>query len=217
MIVGIGAQHVRQAHRVLQRLTRPLRKILHHRVRGIAKQGDAAIDPARKRIAVAQNPELPVLAVANDVLRTRMHVSKTLHHLLVGYRFAGDRLRRVIVISDDEVEHLPARQRVVHDVAFRAGPQRRRVPAQVFGHLLGRNHRTVGGMTGNPRRTVGGNLFPDIRPQAIGTDQQRPGNTLAGSEPRRHRRAVLIVADHFGADAQIDQVVILAGFQQYAV
>ena len=72
-------------------------------------------------------------------------------------------------------------------------------------------------MTGNPRRTVGGNLFPDIRPQAIGTDQQRPGNTLAGSEPRRHRRAVLIVADHFGADAQIDQVVILAGFQQYAV
>jgi len=52
---------------------------------------------------------------------------------------------------------------------------------------------------------------------AIGADQQRPGNTLAGSEPRRNRRAVRIVAEHFESDEQIDQVVIFAGFQQYAV
>src|ERR1039458_27067 len=45
-VVRKGAQHVRQAHRVLQRHAGALREILHHRVRGIAKQGDAAIDPA---------------------------------------------------------------------------------------------------------------------------------------------------------------------------
>ena len=64
-----------------------------------------------------------------------MDVAKTLHHLFVRHRLARDRLRRVVVIGDDEVEHLPARQRIMHDVAFRPGPQRRRVPAQIFRHL----------------------------------------------------------------------------------
>ena len=147
-------QHVRQAHRVLHRLAGALREILQHRVRGIAEQHDAAVDPALGGIAVAQHPEPPVGAVADDVLRPRVHVAKALHHLGVRHRLACDRLRRVVVIGDDEVEHLPARERIMHDVAFRPGPQRRRIPAQVFRHLFGRDHRAIGRVAGNARRPV---------------------------------------------------------------
>src|SRR6266487_3741323 len=90
-----------------------------------------------------QNPQPPVLAVADDIPRAFMHMAKALHDLFVADRLAGDRLRRVVVIGDDEVEHLPARQRIMHDVAFRPGPQRRRVPAQIFRHLLSRDHRAI--------------------------------------------------------------------------
>ena len=34
------------------------------------------------------------------------------------HRLAGDRLGRVVVVGDDEVEHLPARQRVVDEWHF---------------------------------------------------------------------------------------------------
>ena len=107
-VVLILRQHVRQAHRVFHRLAGALREILQHRMRGIAEQRDTAVDPALDGIAVAQHPEPPVLAVTNDLPRTFMDVPKTLHHLFVGHRLAGDRLRRVVVIGDDEVEHLPA-------------------------------------------------------------------------------------------------------------
>ena len=217
VIVRIVRQHVRQAHRVLQRHAGALREILQGRVRGVAEQHDAAVDPLLQRIAVAQHPELPVLAVADDVLGALMDMDKAAHHLVVGNALARDRLRRVVVVGDDEVEHLPARQRVMHDVAFRPGPQRRRVPAQIFRHLLGRDHRAVGGVARDPRRAVGGDRFADIRPQPVGADQQRTRHALAGSEIRRHRRAVLIVADHFRADAQFDQRMVLAGFQKYAM
>jgi len=113
---------MRQAHRVLHRLAGALREILQHRMCSVAEQRDAAVHPAFDRIAVAQHPQPPVLAVLDDLLRARMHMAEALHDFLVADRFAGDRLRRIVVIGDDEVEHLPARQRVMHDVALRPGP-----------------------------------------------------------------------------------------------
>ena len=35
--------------------------------------------------------------------------------------------------------------------------------------------------------------------------RSRPGDAFAVRKPRRHRRAVLVVADNFAADAQLDQ------------
>ena len=204
-IIGMGAQHVRQAHRVFHRHAGALREILQHRVRGIAQQRDTAVDPALDRIAVAQYPELPVLAMANDILRTLVDMRETLHHFVVGHRLAGDRLGRVVVAGDDEVEHFPARQRIMHEMAFRAGPQRGRVPAQVLRHLLGRDHRTIGRMAGNPRRAVADDLLADVRPQPVGADQRRAGDAFAGGKERRNRCAVLVIARDFGADAQFDQ------------
>ncbi len=153
-IIIILPEHVRQAHRVLHRLAGALREILQHRMGGIAEQHDAAVDPALDGIAVAQHPEPPVLAVTDDLPRPFVHVLKALHDLFVGYRLAGHRLARIVVVGDDEVEHLPARQRVMHDVAFWSGPQRRRVPAQIFRHFLGRDHRAIRRVAGDPRRPV---------------------------------------------------------------
>ncbi len=60
-------------------------------------------------------------------------------------------------------------------------------------------------------------LLADIRPQPVGADQKRPGDALAERKPRRHRRAVLVVAGDLAADAQLDQIVGLAGLQEHAV
>src|SRR6266850_1684343 len=155
--------------------------------------------------------------MADDFLGTRVNVPEALHDLFVRHGLAGDRLRRVVVIGDDEVEHLPARQRVMHDVAFRPGPQRRRVPAQIFRHLLGRNHRAVRRMPGHKWRSVRDHLLADVRPQPVGADQKPPRDGLAIGEPRRHRRAILVVADHLAADAQFNQLVLLAGAQENTV
>ena len=80
-----------------------------------------------------------------------------------------------------------------------------------------RNHRTIGGVTGDPRRPVGGDLFSDIRPKPIGADQKPPRQALAGGKPRRHRRAVLVIINHLAAHAQFDQVVLLASPEEHAV
>ncbi len=67
-------------------------------------------------------------------------------HLVVAHRQARYGLRRVIVIGDDEVEDLPVGEGVMDDMAFRPGPERRRVPAQILRHLIGWDHRTVAGV-----------------------------------------------------------------------
>ena len=128
-VIVVCPEHMRQADRVFQRHAGALCEILQHGMRRIAEQRDPAVDPMLARIAVAQHPEPPVPAVANDVLRPLMNMRKTLHDFVVGYGLARHRLRRIVVIGHDEIENFPARQRVMHDVAFGAGPQRRRIPA----------------------------------------------------------------------------------------
>src|SRR5271168_665203 len=72
-------------------------------------------------------------------------------------------------------------------------------------------------MAGDARLAVADNLLADIRPQPVGADQERAGDAITGSKTRGDRRAILIVADHFSADAQIDQFAVTAGFQENAV
>src|SRR3984893_5362958 len=53
--VGICGDHVRQAHRVFHRHAGALRKILHHRMGGVAEEGNPAVDPILDRITIAEH------------------------------------------------------------------------------------------------------------------------------------------------------------------
>ena len=53
-------------------------------MRGIAQQRHAAVDPSVDRIAVAQHPHAPVLAVADDALGALADMGEAPAHLLVG-------------------------------------------------------------------------------------------------------------------------------------
>ncbi len=72
-------------------------------------------------------------------------------------------------------------------------------------------------MAGDARLAVADDLLADVRPQPVRADQERAGDAIAGSKARSDRRTVLIVAHDFGADAQIDQLAVTAGFQENAV
>ena len=89
---------------------------------GVAQQRHPAVDPFVDRLAIAQHPHVPILAVGDDALRTLADMGEATAHLLDRHGLAGNRLGCIVVVGDDEVEHLPARQRVVDDVALRAGP-----------------------------------------------------------------------------------------------
>src|ERR1700720_426254 len=99
-----------------------LRKILHHRMGGVAEEGNPAVDPILDRIPIAEHPQPPVRAVPDDLLRALVHVLEALEHLRLGHRLAGQRLGRVLVICDNEIEDLPALQGIMHDMTLRPRP-----------------------------------------------------------------------------------------------
>ena len=72
-------------------------------------------------------------------------------------------------------------------------------------------------MTRRTRRAVADQLGPHRRMQPVGAHQQFPGDRLAGFEIRGDRAAVLVVTGDRTVHAQIDQIVILAGFDQFPV
>ncbi len=88
-----------------------------------------------------------------------MHVAKVCQHIYVRDGLCREHVARIIMAGDGEVEHLPPRERVVDQMTVRPGPQGRGIPAQIFRHLLGRNHRPIGGMAGNARLAVGDHLL----------------------------------------------------------
>ena len=177
--VAGGVRHLMaQTHRVFHRHAGALRHVLQRGVGRIAEQHHAAVAPIQDRIAIAQHPFLPIRAMRDDFLRARMHMLEAQHHLLMRHRLPCHRLRRVIVIGDDEVERLPAGERVMHDVAFRPGPEGCGVPAQIFRHLLGRDHRAIGGVPRHPRG-VAHHLRANFRPQPICAHQGGTGQRLA--------------------------------------
>ena len=203
-----------KADPVLQRHAGALREILQGRVCGIPKQSDPPIDPSRDRLAVAQHPELPVGAVADDLPRPLADMLEAAIDLLVADGLAGDRLGGVVVIGDDEIEDLPALQGIMHDMAFGPGPERRRIPAQILGHLLGRDHRAIGGMAGDHRRAVTDHLRPDVRPETVRTDQRRSAYAGAVGQRNGHARSVLLIAHDAARCTDVDQRMGTAAVEQ---
>src|SRR4029077_20482769 len=120
--VGICGGHMRKTHRVFHRHAGALRKILHHRVGCVAEEGNPAVDPILDRIPIAEHPQPPGRAVADVLLRALVHVLEPLEHIRLGHRLAGNRLERVVVICDNEIEDLPALQGIMHDMTLRPRP-----------------------------------------------------------------------------------------------
>ena len=81
------------------------------------------------------------------LLGAGMDVFEPLFHLLPGHGFSCHGFPNIIVEGDHQIEDLPAFQRIMHDVALRACPEGGCIPAQVFRHRFGGNHRAVGGMS----------------------------------------------------------------------
>src|SRR3546814_4095143 len=143
-IAGMVGHHFGERDTVFHGHAGALCEILQHRMRSIAKQGDSAINPAFNGFAVAQNPELPVRPMFDDALRRWMNMLEPLPDLLHRAGFARNGLLDVVMTGHDEIEDFPALEGIMHDVAFRHGPERRRVPAQVFRHLFEGDDRTIG-------------------------------------------------------------------------
>src|SRR5271170_7069590 len=117
-IAGLIGDELRQGDAVLHRHAGALREILQHRGGGIAQQSNPSIDPAVGRLTVTQDPELPIRTVFDDALGPRVDVLEASLDLFDGRRLAGHGFLDVVVIGDHEVDHLPALQRVVDDVAL---------------------------------------------------------------------------------------------------
>src|ERR1700684_3317963 len=97
------------------------------------------------------------------------------------------------------------------DVAFRSGPARGRVPAQILRHLFRRDHRAIRAVTGHAWRTVANNLLAHFGPQSVRANQQAARPRFAAGQANRDRIAVLIVALDHTAGTYGDPGILLAG------
>jgi hypothetical protein len=66
----------------------------------------------------------------------------------------------------------------MHHVTFGTGPKRRRVPPQIFGHLLDRQYRPISNVAGQTQGIAAGESLADFRPYAV------TANDGIGSEHR---------------------------------
>ena len=186
-------------------------------MRRVAQQCHAPVDPVQHRVAVAEHPFLPVLAAFDDLLRLGVDVFETLSHLGMVDGLARDGGRGVVVIGHDQVEALAIGQGVMHDMAFRPGPERRVVPAQVLGHGVAGDHAAIGGVAGHPGGAVAQHLRAHPGPQAVSADQRAAPHPFAALEDRGDAGVVLLVPRDGRGGAQADQRVFAAGAQKDAV
>jgi len=87
------------------------------------------------------------------------------------------------------------RERIMHQVALRSRPQGCRVPAQIFRHLFGRNHRAIGGVAGQRAARRRRPSAAGFLSASVGADQAEPvmrspvfNRTV--TEPRTGRKPV---------------------------
>ena len=187
-------------------------------MRGVTEQRNAAIDPVIDRIAIAEHPAPPLLRHFEQLARAGNDMGETVQHLLA---LAGLVAAHVFKIGDkggDQVESAPALQRIVHHVTFRAGPERRRVPAQVFRHLFERQYRAIGDVTGKPDRIVRpGNALADLGLDAVGADHRVRVIDVASLGANLGAGRRVLAGDHALLVDQRNGVVRLAGFEEGAV
>src|SRR3546814_19747340 len=90
-------EHEGKSNSVFHRHASALSKVLQHWVCCIAEQCDTVVHPLVDRIPVAENPKLPVLAMADNGLSLVVDMAETAHNLLEFNRQPGDRDRKSVV------------------------------------------------------------------------------------------------------------------------
>jgi hypothetical protein len=116
----------------------------------------------------------------------------------------------------DQVEELPAAQRVVHDMRVLARPQRGGRPAQVLRHLVHLEHCAVAHVARDGRLAVADDVLAHHRAAAVGADQRRGLDALPAGRLDEDGRAVHLKAGDPGARSQLDAGG-LAAVEQRAV
>jgi len=172
--VGAGAE----ADRVLHRHRRALRHVLQHEVRGVAEQRDAPLHPVVHWLAVEQHPAPVLLRRAHQLGRLLAVVREQRQHLVRHRELVVAAARMFADHRGDQVEELPAAQRVMHDVRVVPGPERRRRQAQVLRHLVDLQHRAVAHVPGHRRQRVADDLLADHRAAAVRGDERRAFNGI---------------------------------------
>ena len=184
---------------------------------GIAQQRHPALGPVLDRLAVAQNPAPPLGWNFQELARLVHDVAEAGEDFLAVSRLVDADALHLGLERRDEVERLPALQWVMHHVALGPGPKRRRVPPQILGHLLDRQHRAIGDVAGQSQRIAAGKLLTDFRADAVAADD-RVGfehRTVFGADLRAGGR-VLIADDALLVDER-DAAVRAAGIEQHTM
>jgi len=211
----VGAEP--EAHRILHRHRGALRHVLQHEVRGVAEEGDAPAAPVVDRLAVQEHPAAELLRRAHQLERLVAVMREERQHL-VGLRELVVPAARVL--SDDggdQVEELPAAQRVVDDVRVVRRPERRGREPQILGHVLDVEHRAVAHVPGNERQRVSHDAFADHRSPAVRANE---GNTADGIFLRscNDSRSIILKPRDARARPQLDQLgQRLAAIEERAV
>ena len=151
-VEAAGLHRLAERDRVFQRHAGALREVLHHRMRRVTQQRGRAVAPARDRVAVGRAPSAPRGRPVEQLARARMHALEVRQHFVLAAVAHAPLLLLAAVEGDDQVVLLAVAQRVVHQVAVRAGPDHRCVPAQVGRHVGRRHHRAVHHMARHARR-----------------------------------------------------------------
>ena len=107
--------------------------------------------------------------------------------------------------GSDEVEELPAAQRVVDDVRVMSRPQRGRRKAQLLRHVADVEHGAVAHVAAHRRHRVADDRLADHGLPAVGAHQRRAAQRLAARQLHPHRAVLDLEARHSGAGAQVDQ------------
>ena len=105
----------------------------------------------------------------------------------------------------------------MHHVALRPGPERGGVPAQILGHLLDRQHRAIGDVTGQSDRIAARELFADFRADAVAADNGVGFKHRAGLGADLRPVGGVLVADNTLLVDERDAVVCPTGIEQHAV
>ena len=93
------------------------------------------------------------------------------HRFFAGRRLVVAAARVLADHGGDEVEELPAAQRVMDDVRVVRRPERGCRPAQILRHVGGVEHRAIAHMPGYRRQRIADDLLADHRAAAVRADQ----------------------------------------------
>ncbi|MDT4846382.1 hypothetical protein FQZ97_804000 [compost metagenome] len=185
-------------------------------MRRVAQQRGRAVAPALDGVAVGGAPAAPRGRAVEQLARAHVHALEVRQHLF--FAAVGDApfFGIAAVEGDDQVVLLAVAQRVVHQVAVRAGPDHGRVPLQVGGHV-GRGHDSAVDHVARHARRVADELGAHHRLHAVAADDGVGLETAAVA--RDGRDAVRADVDRLDLrrGVEADQRMLLHGLMDRAV